>query len=181
LSEPLIAQTEFLTTPAPKDEWSGWWPVMMITLGIVVSVVSAAWTTFMTFRGKQMDRDSEKAMRKFDAERERTARHIEIEVERMRLENDRQKEFQSDLMGQCKQLMEENQRTRDSLAKMHSHLAESHAQISEEQKKNRHQQEEIIELRAQVRMLEEKIERLEKHVAVLEGERKVPPKQVEFE
>lgn len=181
MGEAVIAQTEFLTTPPPSDQWAGWWPVLMITLGIVVSVVSAAWTTFMTFRGKQMDRDAEKAIRKFDAERERTAKHIEIEVERMRLENERQKEFQNDLMGQCKQLMEENQRTRDSLAKAHSHLVESHAQINEQQLKNRHQQEEIVELRAQVRTLEEKIERLEKHVAVLEGERKEPPKQVEFE
>ena len=143
----------------------------MIVVSVIISAVSAAWTTYITFREKKLDHA-----------REDVARRVEIEVERMRLESDRQKEFQNDLMGQCKELMEENARTRDSLANAHTHLVESHAQINEQQAKNRQQAEEIIDLRDQVRKLELKIERLEKHVAVLENKKENPPiDQVEIE
>lgn len=154
----LIAQVDLTQVPPPSEDIKSWWPVIMIVVSVIISAVSAAWTTYITFREKKLDHA-----------REDVARRVEIEVERMRLESERQKEFQNDLMGQCKELMAENQRTRDSLAKAHSHLIESHAQVNDQQARNKHQAEEIIELRATVRMLEEKIDRLEKHVARLEN------------
>jgi uncharacterized protein HemX len=166
----MIGQIDFTAVPPPHDAIGSWWPTIGILVNVGALAIGAIWGAWLTFKTKRVERE--------DAARKQ---QTELRVEAMRLENDRQKEFQNDLMGQCKELMEENARTRESLSRAHSHLVESHAQINDQQSKNRHQAEEIIELRDEVRKLELKIERLEKHVAVLEGRNGNLPNQVDIE
>lgn len=153
----MFLQLDFTAVPPPHAGASHWWPTIAVLLNLATVAIGGVWVAWLTFKTKQAERikDTKEAQ-------------TQLRVESMRLENDRQKDFQESLMSQCKELMEETSRTRESLSKAHTHLVESHAQINDQQLKAKHQADEIIDLRDQVRKLEGKIERLEKHVAKLE-------------
>lgn len=153
--------TDLTHVPGPAGSES-WWPTVMIGLSLLVSVVSAVWATVDRMLAARADRELEAERSRQDSLRSQADRQYELKVEQLRLDFERQKDFQQDLIEELqrerqhsKDLTEANRVCRETVLARDSEIRERDRTIAALEKK--------------IAELERKIEALTKHVATLEG------------
>lgn len=155
----MLSQIDLTGVPPPSGGITQYWPAITIGISLMVGGVSAVWTAWVSVRTKRLESEHDEKM-------VRSEKVLELETEKMKLEFARQKEFQDDLMGQCRELMNECQNLRNSLHEANGNIMERDARIKA-------QAAEIIELQRQITELKTQIEALRKHVEALEEKNKV--------
>ena len=154
---------DFTHMPGPEGSES-WWPTVMIGLSILVSVASAVWATVDRMMSARADRKLEAERSLQEAARSQADRQYELMVEQLRLDFDRQKDFQQDLI---EELRAERQHSKD-LSEANRVCRET---VMSRDNEIRERDREIADLVRKIAELERKIEALTRHVETLEGGR----------
>lgn len=152
---------DFTHLPGPEGAGS-WWPIAMIGLSMLVSIASAVWATIDRMMSARADRELEAERARQDALRGQADRQYELKVEQLRLDFERQKDFQQDLI---EELRAERQHSKD-LSEANRVCRET---VMARDNEIRERDRVIAALERKIAELERKIEALTKHVATLEG------------
>ena len=137
-------------SPPASGAIAAYWPLIVASLTTIGSIVSGVWAYFVTTRTKIIE-----------SEQERVSRHFELQCEQMRLEFERQKDFQQDLIDESKSLRQECQELRSSNQKLVSSVMERDATI-------KRQDEEIRLLKREIETLRHQVESMQVHIRKLE-------------
>jgi uncharacterized small protein (DUF1192 family) len=136
--------------PAPVDSWSAWWPAFLQAFNVLCLVAGALWTAWLTFRTKRIDNEQKASDRSFD-----------IEHERIKAEFERQKDFQDDLITECKSLRDECKLLREENHKLQEALVLRSATIAERDQTIAIMQRDIDRMKAEIDALKRHIQSLE--------------------
>lgn len=148
--------------PAPAGSES-WWPYVMASASLLVAGASAIWAAIDRKLAAREERRLEaERSRQEDARLEADSKR-EIELERLRTDFERQKDFQQDLIDE---LRAERQHSKE-LSELNRVCRET---VMARDNEIRERDRVIVELQRKIAELERKIEALTRHVATLEGQ-----------
>lgn len=119
-------------------------------LPYVFSGIGAIWTAWLTFRTKRIDNDQKASDKSFDIERER----IKAEFERA-------KDFQDDLMNECKALRDECRSLRDQVSKANDQVLQQAATITEKNRAIAELERKVDRMTLEIKQLKKQIEEME--------------------
>jgi predicted RNase H-like nuclease (RuvC/YqgF family) len=139
---------------APTQSLSHWWPVITAVVSLLVSAISGVWAASSAYKTKRLESDAQRTQ--IESEK-----RYELEVEKVKGEFERQKDFQQDLIEECKHLRIECQALRDMTMKANQLVLEREFII-------RQREDEITQLRLEIEKLRAEVQRLREHVEKLE-------------